>query len=495
MNDHIFSGLSRGVPGLTPQQMTAPSSTFEAPENILNAPSMRYSPDKFFLGILGANIEQDEGQSYAQGGSLIGVSDDRHVITVAGSRAGKGRTAIVPNMLTYKGSIINIDPKGENARLTAKVRAERLGQKVYVVDPFNTTGGTLKEYETGFNPVSDKLTVEDAVLITDALVVAAGGDPHWDESAKTFIEGVLLETVTAERFGGRRNLVTVRDLITEGDSHEFAGQTEKSMGVLEVCMRNSGVGAVRRAAADFFEKGEKERDTVLSTARRHLRALSFPEIETSLKGQGFNLSDLKTDAVTIYLCLPARHIGTCGRWLRLFVNLALQAMEKTPGRPVDNIPVLFVLDEFAALGHMQSIEDAAGQIAGFGVKLWPILQDLGQLKALYRERWETFMGNAGVLQFFGNNDLTTLEWISKRLGVTTIEQRSRSDVTPGATEGGARGESYAPSTTAMMEPHEAALVFGRADPLFRQLIIRASYAPMILQKAFYDKHSAFAGLR
>ena len=130
--------------------------------------------------------------------------------------------------------------------------------------------------------------------------------------------------------------------------------------------------------------------------------------------------------MTVYLCLPGRHMGTCGRWLRLFVNLALQAMEQTPGYPAAGCPVLFVLDEFASLGHMRQIEDAAGQIAGYGVKLWPILQDLGQLKALYKERWETFMGNAGILQFFGNNDLTTLEWISKRLGTTTIEQVSGS---------------------------------------------------------------------
>ena len=99
-------------------------------------------------------------------------------------------------------------------------------------------------------------------------------------------------------------------------------------------------------------------------------------------------------------------------------------MERTPGYPAAGSPVLFILDEFASLGHMRQIEDAAGQIASYGVKLWPILQDLGQLKALYKERWETFMGNAGVLQFFGNNDLTTLEWISKRLGATTIEQQS-----------------------------------------------------------------------
>ena len=157
--------------------------------------------------------------------------------------------------------------------------------------------------------------------------------------------------------------------------------------------------------------------------------------------------------------------------------------------------MLFVLDEFASLGHMRQIEDAAGQIAGYGVKLWPILQDLGQLKALYKERWETFMGNAGVLQFFGNNDLTTLEWVSKRLGSTTIEQLSESDGHAGRGAGGRRrGESYAPRTTAILEPDEIALVFGRADPLLRQLIIRAGFAPMILQRAFYDKHEAFAGM-
>jgi type IV secretion system protein VirD4 len=105
------------------------------------------------------------------------------------------------------------------------------------------------------------------------------------------------------------------------------------------------------------------------------------------------------------------------------------------------------------------------------------------------------MGNAGVLQFFGNNDLTTLEWVSKRLGSTTIEQISASAVTPGAHRAGAigAGESYAPRTTAILEPDEIALVFGRSDPLLRQLIIRAGLAPMILQRAFHDKHEAFAG--
>ena len=509
--DAIFEGLSRGVPGVSPREMLPASASFQHPRDIAAAQSLRYDPAKLFLGVIGAAIERTPaGERFAQGGTEIGVGDDRHALTIAGSRAGKGRAAIIPNMLRYSGSVLAIDPKGELALATAEVRASKLGQRVVVVDPFDTTKRMLpKDRYAGFNPIASMgplsadeddeerpgSVVEDAVLITDALVIPGSGDPHWDESARTIIEGVILEVATAKRFDGRRNLVTVRDLLAEGDTgtDPESGETLSGLAVLEGYMRASREPAVRRAAADFFERPDRERDSVLSTARRHLRALAFPEIAASLSGEGFDLAGLKTSRMTVYLCLPGRHMGTCGRWLRVFVNLALQAMERTPGYPAAGSPVLFILDEFASLGHMRQIEDAAGQIASYGVKLWPILQDLGQLKALYKERWETFMGNAGVLQFFGNNDLTTLEWISKRLGATTLEQQSGSTVTQDAKAKGARGESWSLRTTAVMEPDEIALRFGRADPLLRQLVIRAGYAPMILQRAFYDKHSAFAG--
>lgn len=199
---------------------------------------------------------------------------------------------------SYAGSVLAIDPKGELALASASVR-EKLGQRVCVLDPFGTTGGKLEAYRTGFNPVGlmgAASMIEDAVLIADALVVSGGGgDPHWDESARTFIEGVILEVATAQRFGGRRDLVTVRDLIAQGESFEDAeaGETLSGMTVLEGYMRESPEGAVRRAAADFFDRPERERDSVLSTARRHLRALSFPEIERSLRGEGFGLAGLK----------------------------------------------------------------------------------------------------------------------------------------------------------------------------------------------------------
>jgi type IV secretion system protein VirD4 len=217
-------------------------------------------------------------------------------------------------------------------------------------------------------------------------------------------------------------------------------------------------------------------------------------MQAALRDDGsIDLADLKRTKSTIYLSLPAMRMGTCSRWLRLFVNLALAQMELVQNSPEHS--VLFCLDEFAVLGHMKTIEDAAGQLAGLGVKLWPILQDLTQLKALYGDRWETFLGNAGIVQFFGNSDLTTLEWISKRMGETTIVNKSKSD--PGylaRTTQGTKGESYSEAVHPLMTAEEVSRFFGRDDPLLRQLIIRPSHPPLVLQRAYYDKHTHFKGL-
>jgi type IV secretion system protein VirD4 len=130
------------------------------------------------------------------------------------------------------------------------------------------------------------------------------------------------------------------------------------------------------------------------------------------------LTDLQTAPVSIYLCLPASHLDTHKRWFRVFLNLAMHAMSLA--RPAGHLPALFILDEFPILGHMRQIEDAAGLMAGYGLKLWTIIQDIGQLQALYKERWQTFLGNAGVLQFFGNTDTGTCEYVSKLLGETLL---------------------------------------------------------------------------
>jgi type IV secretory pathway TraG/TraD family ATPase VirD4 len=118
---------------------------------------------------------------------------------------------------------------------------------------------------------------------------------------------------------------------------------------------------------------------------------------------------------TIFLCLPVGRMESHFRWLRLVVQLACTVLEQMGPYPRDRAPVLFMMEEFATLGHMEIMERAAAYFPGFGIKLWVILQDITQLRRNYKSSWETFLGNAGLIQLFANGDEETLRYAAGRL--------------------------------------------------------------------------------
>src|SRR5262249_40932414 len=124
----------------------------------------------------------------------------------------------------------------------------------------------------------------------------------------------------------------------------------------------------------------------------------------------------KKRRMTLYVVLPSRYMAAFARFLRLIVVSAIDQLTSQPG----GIPTLFILDEFAQLGHLAAIETAFGLAAGYNVQLWPFVQDLNQLKSIYNDRWESFIANAGVVQWFTPNDQFTAEYLSKRCGKRSI---------------------------------------------------------------------------
>jgi hypothetical protein len=134
---------------------------------------------------------------YRYAGRILANPDPRHMVTVAANGAGKGVSAIVPNLLAYEGSVLAIDPKGELAAITARRRRAR-GQQVYILDPWALTGPDT----ASFNPLSiltddNPDIVEDAALITDALVFDDGGsDPYWNLEARNMLQGLILHIAT-----------------------------------------------------------------------------------------------------------------------------------------------------------------------------------------------------------------------------------------------------------------------------------------------------------
>jgi hypothetical protein len=134
------------------------------------------------------------------------------------------------------------------------------------------------------------------------------------------------------------------------------------------------------------------------------------------KHSNFELADLRDDRpTTIYLCLPVGRMESHYRWLRMIVQLTCTVLEQMGAYPRDRTPILFMMEEFATLGHMEIMERAAAYFPGFGVKLWAILQDTTQLERYYKSSWETFLGNAGLIQCFANGDQSTLNYIAGRL--------------------------------------------------------------------------------
>lgn len=405
-------------------------------------------------------------------GKAIGHGDDRHAVIIAGSRSGKGRSAIIPNLFLWPGSCLVIDPKGENATVTAAARALRPGHTVAVLDP-RGSAKVRDDMRVSFNPLnlidanSDE-SIDLAAAIGDALMLGSedGKDIHWMESARGLIEAILLHVAVTQN-GASRSLVKVRQFLTLGDP-AYAAQLNAALGEKEppvtpfdalwTAMGDSKAtneavrDVIMGAAHTVADMGENERGSVLSTARRNTKFIDSPWMRRCLQGPGdhgarLDLDQLKASpgGLSLYVCLPARFIPTHARFLRLVLNLVLYRMEDQGlDQPACGHPVLFMLDEFAALGRIESIEKAAGLMAGYGVKLMPVMQDLGQLKQHYRESWETFLGNAGVLQFFANADLTTLEWLSKRMGQVEVVRETRG-ISEASTTGLSRSQSQTQS--------------------------------------------------
>jgi len=412
-------------------------------------------------------------------GRLLRHKTDKHLLTLAPNRAGKGVSAIIPNILTWPGSMLVIDPKGENAMVAARRRRE-MGQSVHVLDSWGITGlgGARFNPLLALQPDSPDL-IEDAALLADTLVVpgAKTEDEFWNGEARSLLAGLIMHVVTTE-LPDHRHLGALRAMLTGGEK-DFADLLE------DMLDNNAADGLVARTAQRLMQKTDRERSGVISTAQAQTHFLDSPRMANILAGSSFDLSDLKAAPTTIFLVLPADRLATHGRWLRLMVGLTIAGL--TRDRLVPAHPVLMVLDEFAALGRLQTVETAIGLLAGFGALLWPILQDLSQLQDLYPNRWRSFLANAGVVQAFGVNDVGTAEYLSKMLGQRTVTVRGHGRSGDHNTERGS--ENYAATGRPLLMPQEILRL-----PPDQQLLFLSGQPPILANRARYYADPEFAGL-
>jgi len=302
------------------------------------------------------------------------------------------------------------------------------------------------------------------------------GEAHWNEEAKALIAGLILKIVVVES-QGRRNLATLREYLTLAPDR-FAALLKRMQDMDEAN------GLVARAANRHLGKSDREAAGVLSAAQRHTHFLDSPRMSAVLRRSDFRFADLKHRNASVFLVLPPDRLSTYSRWLRLLVTQSLTDMARDPVKP--HTPVLYLLDEFAALGHLAPVERAMGLMAGYGVQLWPILQDVHQLRATYGQRAGTFLSNAGVLQVFGVNDHDSARLVSDLLGQETVVFQTMAR----ALDSEKSGISYSQQHTArpLLTPDEV-----RNLPAHGQLLFLAGQRPIVAAKLAYYADPEFNG--
>lgn len=346
------------------------------------------------------------------GGRHLRFDKPGHLLTFAPTRSGKGVGAVIPNLLDHPGSVVVTDIKGENHAVTRSYR-QTLG-RVIAFAPFDPTLSN-----DGYNPLDFIRTftpneVDDARMIAEMLVAPDGQEAnHWEREARTLMTGLLLH-VALERKPHERNLHRVRALLMR-DRSGFDAVIDAMAQSPHIVINTIGRG--------FSQKDDKERGAVVSTAQSRMEPFDSPLLQAATSHSSFRMEDLKRETLSLFIIIPPEYVAVYQPVLRLMVGLATAAMTREAKKPKH--PVLFLLDELPALGHMRPIEDGIGYLAGYGVTLWLFVQDLDQLQKTY-VKWRSMIANCAVRQAFNVQDTQTAELLSGMLGQRTVRTRSGS---------------------------------------------------------------------
>ncbi len=319
---------------------------------------------------------------------------DSHLMTIAPTGAGKGIGVIIPNLLRYTGTVIVIDPKGENYQVTARRRRE-MGQKIVVLDPFHVVTKT----SDGLNPL-DLFKLPRSIMECDAEMLSSllsighefSREPYWDDTARAILSALIAHIASTTAKGGC-NLNHVR-------SYLYHQNLDYMLAELLDDDKVENTLAKDEFNAYLAIPEDKTRPCVRSTATSYLKALGSPDVARTLESSSFDLADLmEGKPLTIYIVIPPEKMDSHRSLLRLWIGTLLTAV--TSRRRLPRRRTLFLIDEAAQLGTLAALRQAITLHRGYGMQVHTFWQDLSQVRMLYEKDWQTMVNNSAVLQVFG----------------------------------------------------------------------------------------------
>lgn len=408
--------------------------------------------------------ELDKVPLAEQPGAPVLSTPEHHTLIVARTRTGKGTRVIVPTLLRYSGSAIVIDPKGENAAITARVRAGLLAQAVHVINPWGELGPTFKARgltPATFNPL-DVLVRDDpnAVAVAQALAGAvcpaspADKDRYWQGSAANVLAAVFLWI--ADQPGEQKTLARAREIVSLSRKDFTEGF------LVKMAASSAFGGAIREMVSPYLDLAQETYSGIMSNLSENTKFLSDPQAKAATATSSFDMADLIRDPVTVYLVIPPDRIDTQRTWLRLMTTAAMHTFKRHPleGRPPHRCMIL--MDEFPALGRIEDMPRDIATMSGYGIDFTLIVQGLDQLKDIYGAAAGTILSNCAYKWFCNVNDLESAKYLSDTLGKQTVRTIGRGESENEGPGGAGKGESvnYGETGRPLLMPDEV-LSLGR----------------------------------
>lgn len=346
---------------------------------------------------------------------------DGHLVTFAPTGAGKGVRVIIPNLLHYAGPVIAVDPKGENFAVTARYRKHILGQKIYLLDPFEVVSiSTLQRIgvnRSSLNPldliasfqghIEPQLTMLASIFAGDR--TQSGESDFWSQEAQKLISGVLGATIVQAQSASES--ASFQKFI----DYLFADDVTYKLAVMLDTVAPIKNTYSYKAIAAYLQKADKERSGVLSTAQSYLTPFISEALNLHLNTSSIQpkmISD--NDNYTIYIVIPPSKLISHAILLRLWIATLLNAIMERGEKPLKR--TLFILDECAQLGRLDALKKAITLLRGYGLQVWMFFQDFSQLESLYSTDYPTIINNCGVFQAFGISRNFAAERIADIIG-------------------------------------------------------------------------------
>jgi type IV secretion system protein VirD4 len=368
-------------------------------------------------------------EEYAQAGLLgeegviIGASPDgrylrdngpEHVACIAPTRSGKGVGQVIPTLLTWPGSVLVHDLKGENWERTSAWRS-RFSNVIY----FNPTDPDCSAH---FNPLfevrADENQIRDVQNIADLVVDphGKGKESHWDRTADQFFLGAILHVLHAEL---DKSLYGVSKFLTD-PKRNF----EQTLKLMKKTQHDNGIAHERIASAAqaMLNKSEEERSGILSTALAFLGLYADPIVARNTSSSDFRSVDLMQaeHPMSLYLIVPDSDRLRLKPLMRLMVTMITQRLVEVLNPKENKHRLLKLIDEFPRLSRMPFVTDALSYVAGYNIKVMLIMQSKGQLDAPESYgKGNTIIESCRIRSVYTPQDPDTAQWISDSLGPKT----------------------------------------------------------------------------